>query len=163
MIIARLYNSSRLCNKPSPQMYLIRYHKPSPSEFLVHYGVKGMKWGVRRTPEQLGHHQKTVVENPEPSAIIRTTISGHVPIPKQGIPNSILDHIGTDGKVDSRSFYDRTGMKVMDIHTTNHGHPKQHPVVPHAHDYSWDEDTGKLDRTTRELTETERKENEDIL
>lgn len=22
---------------------------------LKHYGVKGMKWGVRRTPEQLGH------------------------------------------------------------------------------------------------------------
>ena len=24
-------------------------------EFLMHYGVKGMKWGVKRTPEQLGH------------------------------------------------------------------------------------------------------------
>lgn len=22
----------------------------------MHYGVKGMKWGVRRTPEQLGRH-----------------------------------------------------------------------------------------------------------
>ena len=25
---------------------------------LIHYGVKGMKWGVRRTPEQLGHVAK---------------------------------------------------------------------------------------------------------
>ena len=25
---------------------------------LFHYGVKGMKWGVRRTPEQLGHSPK---------------------------------------------------------------------------------------------------------
>lgn len=28
------------------------------SNELKHYGVKGMKWGVRRTPEQLGHKRK---------------------------------------------------------------------------------------------------------
>lgn len=27
-------------------------------DYLVHYGVKGMKWGVTRTPEELGHEQK---------------------------------------------------------------------------------------------------------
>ena len=29
-------------------------------DVLVHYGVKGMKWGVRRTPEQLGHKIRQV-------------------------------------------------------------------------------------------------------
>lgn len=24
-------------------------------EDMLHFGIKGMKWGVRRTPEELGH------------------------------------------------------------------------------------------------------------
>lgn len=24
-------------------------------DYIAHYGIKGMRWGVRRTPEQLGH------------------------------------------------------------------------------------------------------------
>lgn len=32
-------------------------------EMLQHYGVKGMKWGVRRTPEQLGHRTRKAPSN----------------------------------------------------------------------------------------------------
>ena len=28
---------------------------PERKTYLVHYGVKGQRWGVRRTPRQLGH------------------------------------------------------------------------------------------------------------
>lgn len=28
-------------------------------DFLMHYGIKGMRWGVRRTPEELGHNKTT--------------------------------------------------------------------------------------------------------
>lgn len=27
-------------------------------EYIEHHGIMGMKWGVRRTPEQLGHKKK---------------------------------------------------------------------------------------------------------
>lgn len=31
--------------------------------YLIHYGVKGMKWGVRRTPEELGHRTNRTLDN----------------------------------------------------------------------------------------------------
>lgn len=30
-------------------------NQTSYAEYLEHYGVKGQRWGIRRTPEQLGH------------------------------------------------------------------------------------------------------------
>lgn len=35
--------------------FSVRMDRP---DYFKHYGVKGMKWGVRRTPEQLGHKPK---------------------------------------------------------------------------------------------------------
>ena len=42
---------------------------------LCHYGVKGMKWGVRRTPEQLGHTKKKRIDKHEKSSIIKDAIA----------------------------------------------------------------------------------------
>ena len=47
-----------------------QYHFPTAAE-LYHYGVKGMKWGVRRTPEQLGHIKKGVAKS-QKSSIMKT-------------------------------------------------------------------------------------------
>lgn len=49
---------------------------------LCHYGVKGMKWGVRRTPEQLGHRKpakQVVAKSSNRSTIVQEAIrSGKV-------------------------------------------------------------------------------------
>lgn len=34
------------------------YDKPSPQEYLAHYGIKGMKWGVRRYQNYDGSYTK---------------------------------------------------------------------------------------------------------
>lgn len=39
---------------------------------LKHYGVKGMKWGVRRTPEQLGH--KRLAKSAKDDTIVRKAV-----------------------------------------------------------------------------------------
>ena len=49
---------------------------------IYHYGVKGMKWGVRRTPEQLGHRlpaKQLVAKSSNRSTIVQEAIrSGKV-------------------------------------------------------------------------------------
>lgn len=98
--------------------------------------------------------------------IVDKVVSGHSGTPKAANPGSVIDHIDKNGKVDIRSFYSDGGMKGKEIHATNHGNSKNHPYGEngeHAHDYDWDSDYRLRNRTTRELTEAERKESGDIL
>ena len=79
-------------------------------------------------------------------------------------PNSITEKISAKGGIE-RNFYDENGRQYKQIANNNHGNPKNHPYGKHgehAHDYIYDEQ-GNLKRTTRELTNEERKEVQDIL
>ena len=40
---------------------------------LFHHGIKGMKWGVRRTPEELGHKPSTNSKNSPPKKRVKIT------------------------------------------------------------------------------------------
>ena len=90
-------------------------------------------------------------------------IAGH-DRPRTSEPLSIIDHLDKNGKIDKRTFYDENGQMYLEIHTTNHGNAKNHPFGSHgehAHDITWS--NGKANRSTRELTPQERKDNGDIL
>ena len=102
------------------------------------------------------------------SGIIKAdrVISGHSTTPRKAEPNVVIDHVDENGSVDARGFYDADGLKERDIHTTDHGNPKRHPYGEHGehgHDYQWNTDGSLKRKATRELTDTERKENSDIL
>lgn len=84
-------------------------------------------------------------------------------VSQYGIPNSIVQSVAKKGGI-TRDYYDGNGLWVKEISNNNHGFPKRHPFGEngeHAHDITWV--NGKQRRTSRELTEDERKENADIL
>lgn len=57
---------------------------------LLHYGIKGMKWGVRRSREELGYLRKSTS---------KTTVRGHDATPKKSTPNTTIDHMRDDAKI----------------------------------------------------------------
>lgn len=52
---------------------------------------------------------------------------------EHGEPNSSIDIKNKKGEVIRRRWYDSDGNAERDIDYTNHGHPKNHPEVPHEH------------------------------
>ncbi len=80
-----------------------------------------------------------------------------------GDPDSTVDIARKDGTIMTRRFYGAEGKATVDIDTSDHGNPKEHPFGAHAHEWYVDED-GKLKRgEARELNDVERKDNKDIL
>lgn len=82
----------------------------------------------------------------------------------KGPPNSITQRIGGRGGIE-RNYHDQNGDRVKQISNNDHGFPKAHPFGDHgehAHDYTV-ENGKRIHGKPRELTDSERKENEDIL
>lgn len=92
---------------------------------------------------------------------------GHVSIPKEYRENAIIELKEVKGGHEqiNRVFYDAEGKMYRQTHSGNHANPKQHKYGKngeHAHDIEW-EDGKIVNRTTRELTDAERRESGDIL
>jgi len=123
---------------------------------LSHHGIKGQKWGVRNGP---------------PYPIKRLTNAAGVRIIEvdknelTGPPNGITQHTNRKGGID-RNYYDENGRQIKQISNNDHFHPKQHNYGEHgehAHDYIYNDSGELIGRPHRKLTESERKENSDIL
>lgn len=88
-------------------------------------------------------------------------VSGEVHhVPYNGKPNSVFDNY-ENGKPKGRRYYGRTGKPRLDIDMTDHHNPKDHPVVPHYHQWS---EAGKREKASdQKLTEAMEIANQDIL
>lgn len=121
---------------------------------LAHHGIKGQKWGVRNGPP---YPLKRNAAGKRITEVKHTTITAE--------SNSITQITNAKGGID-RNYYDNSGKQVKQISNNNHGNPKNHDYGEHgehAHDYIYDKNGQFVDKTTRELTDNERKENGDIL
>ena len=55
-------------------------------------------------------------------------------VPYLSEPNSVFDNY-RNGIIQQRRYYGKTGKPRLDIDMTDHGNPKEHPVVPHYHEW----------------------------
>ena len=80
-------------------------------------------------------------------------------------PYAVVDTLSQHGRQRDRMFYNGEGFQSRQINNGPHGNMKRHPYGisgEHAHDIIWENGTF-IRRTTRDLTDVERRENADIL
>lgn len=129
---------------------------PEQKERILQDGLKGKFMPTKAELEKIAPSTLKNAAGQDIIEVKRTTLTG--------TPNSITQLTSKHGGIE-RNYYDENGKQYKQISNNNHGNAKMHPYGKngeHAHDYVYKD--GKLiERPTRELTENERKENEDIL
>jgi hypothetical protein len=129
------------------------YKQTYPLE-LYHYGVKGMKWGVRRTPEQLRYNKNSIQTSLNERVLKNSTING---IPIRSVSPHVADR-AAERKISVNEILDaiKKPLDITDIKIRNDGKRSQNFIGSEA-TVSVNPDTGKL-ITTRK-TGTKLREN----
>ena len=89
----------------------------------------------------------------------------HPTIPLKYKPFAVVDTTSQNDRQRDRTYFDGSGSQTKQISNGPHGNPKKHPYGKHgehAHDIVLQPD-GKTIRPRRDLTDSERNENADIL
>ena len=79
-------------------------------------------------------------------------------LPARGAPGSIGRQYTEDGNLARERIYGPDGKAEKDIDYSDHGNPKEHPDVPHQHDWNWDGDKGKRDEEPKPLDDEGKKQ-----
>lgn len=92
----------------------------------------------------------------------------HFSIPKIYKPYSVIEtsSVKNDFVQIDRTFYNKNGFMVRQIHSGNHNRPKQHQYGSqgeHVHIFKWDNKGKIVSREVKELSNKDRVENKDIL
>lgn len=136
--------------------------------------LAGKTGAVTRKQREFEKAQMRLTDSPE-SDTIKTEIKNAAgqtvkivdksEVKLHGEPNTITQTQNKKGGID-RNYYGEDGHQTKQISNNDHGNPKNHPYGKHgehAHDYVYDENGKLVSRYPRELTDEERKENDDIL
>lgn len=87
----------------------------SLSDELCHYGIKGMKWGVRRTPEQLGHRRSSNRPLKTPKKMVEKGISTKRQLAKDVLGRDLSKSQLRPRNRDSGEVSIKAGQKVSHI------------------------------------------------
>lgn len=123
---------------------------------------------ARKEIEKYKDKYSEIKHNEDGYIVDTNTWTSHQHIPSKYRPNAVIKQITrTKNGVESisRNIYDKDSKLIKQIHNSNHGNSKAHPYGvngEHVHEFIWENDN-IVGRIVRELTESERKENGDIL
>lgn len=115
--------------------------------------------GLEKYRELRYHNDGTIVVTDDWTKI------DHPKIDRKYKPHAVVDTLSRNGKQHDRTIYDSSGIMMLQIHSGDHGHPKQHPFGTrgeHVHEFVWT-GQGLAKRAIREVNDMERIQHKDIL
>lgn len=152
---AQKANNERLRDRKQWEKYRAALGKENVPKTLS--GFRNAKKANSEWFQTMQSDYKDVLRTMRKDDIIMSEFTRNLPM--KGEPLGVKTLVDSAGKVKQRRFYGEDGRPQKDLDLSNHGNPKLHPTVPHAHDWS----EGKRTKKDRAWTDAEKRQNKDLL